>query len=192
MDPRAIEKAKEHLAIARRAYAEMAAATNLADVAQGWSSLLTESQRFFSKLDAGASGRSTSWSGRIKHERKTDELLQYVHQARHADEHGLDDITEKKPGGVKIAVGGEGVHIDRLEIRGGRIVEAKFIGKPPTIEVIPAEVILKPVVNRGLAFAPPTSHRKKPFNKTTPLSVGNALIEYMDEKLVEACKFANS
>jgi hypothetical protein len=64
-------------------------------MSQLWSDYLAGSQRVFSKLAAAASGgKCSAWSGRIKNQRKNDELLQYVHQARHADEHGLEAIAK--------------------------------------------------------------------------------------------------
>jgi hypothetical protein len=54
----------------------------------------------FNKLELGAknSAKSRAWYGTKVHQRRTDPLLQ---QARNADEHGLEFVTEKQPGSVR-------------------------------------------------------------------------------------------
>jgi hypothetical protein len=57
-------------------------------------------QPVFTKLEQGAKShpKSQPWSGPVKHQRRTDALLQYIHQARNSDEHGIQRITDRKIG----------------------------------------------------------------------------------------------
>ena len=64
-----------------------------------WVDFVFASNRFFSKLEQGSkSGNSSkNWYGRVKHLRRTDELMRYMHQARHSSEHSLAPLSIASP-----------------------------------------------------------------------------------------------
>ena len=89
MDEKALAAAKDKLRLAKAKLDAMQAATHLNELADCWSDFLTEVQRVYTRLiKATEHGSSKGWSDQVKHARKTDELLSYVHHARNADEHG--------------------------------------------------------------------------------------------------------
>lgn len=102
-------------------------------------------------------GPSSTWFGRLKASRKSTPLLSYLHQARHADEHGLERITAEEHGHVGIGVGGGHIHIERLEIRNGVITQlaGSQNGGPLQVKVTPPHLMLNRVENRGAIYHPP-------------------------------------
>lgn len=85
--------------------------------------------------------------------RSSEPLLQYVHQARHADEHGLQPIAQIRPGSTTIS---GGTIVGPSRIVGGNPA-ATVIAPGSTAKVIfsPATVVAGNVTNRGVVFAPP-------------------------------------
>jgi hypothetical protein len=110
---------------------------------------LTSSHRVFSKLAAGAqAGKSSAWYGRIKRERKNDDLLAYMQQARHADEHGLEKIADASGGALQInpANYNAPLKVNDMVIEGGAL--KKLDAENASLKFVPADAILRPVKNR--------------------------------------------
>jgi hypothetical protein len=96
MDNKAIEAAKEKLKLAREKVAAMSTANQINMLAQLWEEFLTLQQQVFLRLKkAFECGPSKYWSDQLQFERRTDPMLQYVEQARHANEHGIE-ISQKR------------------------------------------------------------------------------------------------
>src|SRR5262245_26190578 len=100
MDARAIQQAKDLLQATKAAVDQLKNAGDFAEFNRAWSAFLFSSNRIYGKLSAGSrlNAKSRQWLGRKKRERKQDPLLQYLHQARNSDEHGLEPVTEIVPG----------------------------------------------------------------------------------------------
>jgi hypothetical protein len=96
MNPRAISAAQAEIARARRAILLLEKPKNFSEAASAWFEFLLAANRIYSKLERGAkgNGRSMAWFGRMKHARKNDELLSYLHHARNAEEHGLEQSIQ--------------------------------------------------------------------------------------------------
>jgi hypothetical protein len=97
MDPTALELARERLRRAERALDELRTASNFREAEDAWSDFLLAANAVFSKLERGAlgHGKSRAWFGRVKHQRKSDPLLRYLHFARNSDEHGIERVTTR-------------------------------------------------------------------------------------------------
>lgn len=98
MKPEAVEQAKIRLAKARRATARLLEAQSYEDAEDAWTDFLSAATAVYSKLEQGCKkhGPSEAWYGRKKKFRKDDQLLNYLHQARNSDEHGIERVVEKK------------------------------------------------------------------------------------------------
>lgn len=57
-----------------------------------WANFLVAANGVYSKLEQGSKGHgpSEAWYARKNQERKTDETLRYIHQARNAEEHSIE------------------------------------------------------------------------------------------------------
>ena len=75
-------------------------ATNYADFEAAWTDFLVSTNAIYTILEVGAKGspQSRQWFGRKKIERRNDPLLQYLHQARNADEHGMAPVADRSRG----------------------------------------------------------------------------------------------
>lgn len=88
---------------------------------------------------------------KYKYLRKRDPLLQYVHQARNADEHGLALVAVTRPA---FAVVSGGTLMPGSVITGdGQSVLA--LGSTARVVFHPASVVANPVMNRGEVYQPP-------------------------------------
>ena len=108
MEAIAIERAKLRLEKARCALAVLAGAKSFHDAESAWFDFLIGCGSAFNQLEQGAKGygRSEAWYGRVKHLRKNDPVLRYVHFARNSDEHGNKYVTARHPdGGLNLGFG---------------------------------------------------------------------------------------
>ena len=120
MKQAAIYQVQERLARARDAVRRMMEADPYDYKAfdQSWSEFLQAASGIYNKLEQGAKGcpKSEGWYGRKKHERKKDQLLLYLKEARAADHHGITGTTlhsfsaklDARTQGVKLNKGPDG------------------------------------------------------------------------------------
>jgi len=152
--------------------------------------------RVYTKLEQGAkdNGRHKAWFGRKKHERRQDPLLRYIKNARDADEHGLDRITERASGGVGINFppGKTKATVKRGSIGGGQI--ALEFEQPTEISVhaYPASVKLIAVTNYGDRYEAPIEHLGQPILRVhpqahpNPIPVAQLAISHLEKLIAEA------
>ncbi len=141
---------------ARESLREMESASCLADLQDAWEDFLIYHQRAWNRC--GAYYKDKAYWGQLlpKHAalRGNDSLLQFVQQARHADEHGIDPSSRVQLGYTTL---GPGTYTGGTTIVGG----SKFVlgpGSTGSVSVTPSAVRTKPVVNRGVTFHPPLLH----------------------------------
>jgi hypothetical protein len=158
MDQAAIDASKKHLERATVALAVIEGASALKEIEVAWSDFLIASNRIFSKLEQGAkvNGKSTVWFGRKKHERRTNELLKYLHRARNADEHGIAQVTERSQPGLALGVGPGAWRFDGTFGPGGQVP-----GQSRFVEKIPSKVKLVRVYDTGSPYEPPKDESGK-------------------------------
>lgn len=143
----AVRQAKERLDYARGAVEALAKGKNSKEIGRAWQEYLSNIDAIYEKLRNGSkyNGASEGWYGRVKHIRKTDELLRYLHHARNADLHGLDQSVQHKFNAPIIETVKTAAEVDKskgeylLRINTGRpdqpwLIKAKF---PATIKLIP-------------------------------------------------------
>lgn len=165
----------------------MGAARDIDEADHEWRSFLNFIAQVLEKLARGyrnAAGAVTPWIGQQCATRDADPLLEYLYQARHADQHTTQDAVDKIPGRreLRIGAGERGVFIERLEIRDGRVVT--YRGSAPIQErVTPPKLALAPIVTRGSEYAPPTSHLGQPFESRDPLDAAAAAIRHYERVL---------
>jgi hypothetical protein len=194
MRKEAIEKATKRLESARRHLVEAECARSYREFESAWTPMLVALNNIYAALEQGAKDntRSRPWFGRKKYERRCDPLLQYLHQARDADEHSLAPVTQLKHGSVGIGAVGS-VYIKRLQIdssEDGTRVELETgpgsTGKP-IISVTPATARLVAVTSRGVTYDPPDLHQDKKLEDGSPIAVARLGLAY-HELLIEEAK----
>lgn len=197
-DPaKAFEAAQEKFAGAKAKLEAMKAAKTLDELSVLWEEFLAEYHRVLLRLrKATEQGNGKGWFNSILNSQRTDELLRYMLHARDAAEHGIEKITEKRPGGVAIRPKqGNSILVRRMEIRGDHS-GAKITIDPETMEEIeitfhPDNVSLVTVVDRGTAYQPPTSHLGRAIADVSPVALAEIAIAYLEAKIAEAGQFFN-
>jgi len=185
--PKAFSRAKDHLESARRNLEATAKASSLDELAWAWSGFLTDAQRVFSKLrEATRAGPSKRWSEILQRTRDQDELLRYVHQARHADEHGLERIAQKQNGELNITAGDGPAHIHTITAIPGKGVSIEYRGERPVVTWTPERVVLLPVRNRGVVYPVPTQHLRQRLPDATAISIAERAYQFLAEAVAEA------
>jgi hypothetical protein len=103
----------------------MTSAPSLETFELAWIEYLHRLERFWNRSLAhfSKSPKWAGWSGRYQTERRKDELLAYLTNARGADEHTVAPITERAAGGFGInPAEGNSLHIERMEFRGDQVL----------------------------------------------------------------------
>lgn len=163
MEKKAIDAAVNAANKARAAVAVMEKSAKFSELESAWSDFLIAANRIYTKLEQGAkaNGTSQAWFGRKKHQRKKDTLLCYIHHARNVDEHGLTEITEKRLGRLALGIGPGAWRFDGTIGPGGTMTVTALGGQVPGVskfaEIIPAKIIMIPIVDRGEKYDPPKS-----------------------------------
>lgn len=192
MDIRHFMRAEEHRSACEEKSVGLAEAPNFDIAARRWSDFLVEHQRWFTRMQQALErGPSAAWFGTLKGSRKSDPLYQYLHQARHADEHGLERIVDAQPGSVGIGVGGGFVHIERLVIEHGVIthLSGSQNGGPLKVRITEAHLKLNQVENRGVTYTPPIcAVRGQPYSA---IRAAKECLDKMEIASGEAQKFFN-
>jgi hypothetical protein len=177
-------KVTEELEKARAALEEMRKTYDLLSYEEAWKLFLSRLERVWNKLcnHLSKSPKYKNWLviDHVKQLRENDPLLSYLRYARGADEHTIEEITERQSRGIGInpATGNE-LHIEHLTIANGKIsIKSKH---PLKISFIPEKIKLKSVTNRNGTYNPPKTHLGDPINSIEPISIAEAgLIFYED------------
>jgi hypothetical protein len=198
MDSPAIQQCLKRLEKATLALHRLDQSNDLKETEAAWSDLIMAAGSIYSKLEQASktSGKLNAWYGRVKHERKTDTLLSYIHHARNTDEHGLEDITRiakreatlrfhepfdpQKLDGVQLFVGTDETGAPRFKVSDGA---------PTTVEhFVEPTVVLVEVKDKRYndTFPPPSTHLGKNLDDTRPLAVGRRAVAYLERLIANA------
>ena len=139
------EQPSFELAKARAAIEIMRNAKALDEFEESWKEFLGRLERIWSKSKShfGKSPKWNGWKGKFEPLRKTDPLLSYLINARGADEHTVNEIVGRMPGGIGInPAEGSSLYIEHMESKDGNI----FIKSPQKIKVefLPEKTTLLP------------------------------------------------
>jgi hypothetical protein len=169
-DDEPLMRSKRELRTARLAVEGMRAAKSFEDYVAAWQTFLDRLEKVWVKVERECQPHRPAFASRqaaAKKLRKEDELLAYLHQARHADQLTIQPTAADVLGGfqVKIPPGHTiEVSIDKaagtLTVRG--LTEAAVVLGPCRI--------LLPFQNRGVVYNPPRSHLGASLGDTSPLT----------------------
>lgn len=185
-----LDKARKRLAEAFASVEQLERATAWEDFEAGWSRFLSAINATYNILGASSRGepKSEGWFSKIQGLRRSDDLLGYLMHARNSNDHGIDSVLERKPGGLGIGKGAREVHIEKLVVEKGKITTLRGSqdGGPLRVEIIPERIELRPVIDRGVEYAPPTSFLGKEIPDRSPAAVGKVGLEFIARLFAEA------
>lgn len=184
MNDKALSQAKSRVQAAKKKLEDMLLSGSPNDTCALWSEFLTEHNKAYQKLyRATETGKSKIWADKLKNTRKCDELLRYIHHARNADEHGIEDITASDPSVLTIGDPGEDVHIEYLNINGPNVSGKVHHG---TVRWYPPRVRLIPVKDRGEIYDLPHVHLGEEISPDSPFRLGELACKYLESVIREA------
>ncbi|HEY8099639.1 MAG TPA: hypothetical protein VIF82_02705 [Burkholderiaceae bacterium] len=178
------------LAKARAAVEAMRNAKTLDEFDESWKELLGRLERVWTKgiNHFGKSPKWNGWKGKFEPLRRSDPLLSYLVNARGADEHTINEIIGRDPGGIGInAAEGNSLYIEHMEIKNGKI----FIQSPQKIRIdfLPARTTLLPITNRGRTYPIPTSHLGNFVDPMNVIAVAELGVQFYECFLSQAEEF---
>jgi hypothetical protein len=186
VDKVAIKHAWEWLHQAQLSCKRLQSSKTFSEIDRSWTSFLLASGTIYSKLEKGAKGdpKSEPWFGRIKHERKKDPLLSYIHHARNTVEHGITEITTHSPS--ELSIHGD-IQIDHMIINHTGNIASGFIKgidpkRPPKVIFKESSVELLPVTDDRFndTFQVPESHLGIPLDSQHPKIIAEIALKYLD------------
>jgi hypothetical protein len=195
MKPQGVEKARYYLNKAKAALERVRVSRNFEQFSDAWVDFLAALNSVHSKLEAASEGnpKSYQWMSKKIHIRRKDPLLLYLHQARNAEEHGIEDVAEDA--GIGVSVLGTG-YIKSMVIVGGKVVSADF-GHGPIPKIIErpkggARLVSVRNSKYGDVFDPPTEHLGKPLQARSVTELGQIAIDYHAALIDDAAKLIPS
>ncbi len=194
MKAEAITKARSRLTRAKEAIAVLHTPEGQDRFEADWTDFLLASNTVYTVLEQGAKAtpQSRQWFGRKKLERRRDPLLQYLHQARNADEHGLEATYDCTNQTLDVTFPpGHAPKTTTIKLDDGTEITADV---PANSEGMLIEVRLFHLVTvrdsrYGTAYDPPAEHLGLPLEHgTNPLFVADLALDYLDALIDEAGK----
>ena len=200
MDSRAIVKAQSRLRVAKQAALDLAHCDNFETFTDTWYRFLTSAKNIYTVLEQGAkvSAQSRQWFGAKAAERRGDTLLQYLYEARNADEHGLEPISEVTGGDLRISFPNTGcdftaaVHVahvnSNFSVAPFEIISADHSGGETidTFQTVKKARLIDVVARGNRVLAPPTTHMGIPITERSPEAIAGLALIYLDSLVSEA------
>lgn len=198
MDSRAITKAESRLRVAKQAAQDLPSCRDFEAFTDTWYKFLTSAKNIYTVLEQGAktSPQSRQWFGAKATFRRNDPLLQYLYEARNADEHGLEPISEVRGGDLRFSFP-EGdfsgaVHVRRisesLSEQNFKIIDVDCSdGKTiDTFQSIPKARLIEVDARGNRKIQPPINHKGKNIDDRSPEAVASLALVYLDSLISEA------
>ena len=178
------------LSKAQIAIEAMRNAKTLEEFEESWKEFLSRLERVWNKGVSHfcKSPRWNGWKGQFERLRKTDPLLSYLVNARGAEEHTVNEIVGKEPGGIGInPAERNSLYIEHMEINNGNI----FIKSPQKIKIdfMPARTTLLPITNRGRTYPVPSTHLGNAVDPMNVIAIAEAGAQFYEKFLSQAEKF---
>ena len=185
----ALERAAERYRMASEAVESLAKANSYNEFSTAWFNFLMAWKGIYTLLEQGAKDapESKQWFAAKRKIREEDPLLEYLYQARNAEEHGLSRTWRSSTGEVLVKVTpGQNISHSKDPITGQFTVFDADTGEP--LEMVqqtsagPALVLIR---NRNKEYGPPIGHLGEVVD-ITPTGVAAAGLVYMQSLLIEA------
>lgn len=163
---------------AAEAIEEMQVAADVDRYEKAWLDYLHYLERSWHKLERMPEAMSQHDLSRARQNRKSDPLLSYLRHARNVDQHTIEQVARKHPGGLKISGGTQGGTIHRGSFFGDGRVSNLVSEGALHIEFLPEHMGIVGVTNRGVFYDIPTHHLDIPLNSLVPHDLAQLALDY--------------
>lgn len=183
--------ARKEIKAAKRALQSLIEASNFEDMEQFWRDCINHIEKSHTKLLSATSTVKNKFSSTFSKQildKSNDELLTYVNQARHSDNHSIRDITKNVDSSIGFGIpnGANSVYIEKMTMNRGVITE--YSGTPIKVTFTNAHIDAIPVINRGNTFQPPKNHKGNKLLSTKPVELARLAIIFHDEWIEASAK----
>lgn len=166
---------------------------SLNEIDENWKNYLSQLERVWSKSQAHfkKSPKWNTWQGRYVKLRRQDELLAYLINARGADEHTVEEITQKQSGGYGFSAAKPGGVVEIKNLRTGpkgEILNLE-VGDGVIVSAIPSRIRLLPITNRGVNYPTPRTHLGKEIDSENLVTISEAGVNFYENFLNSAEDF---
>jgi hypothetical protein len=181
-----LRHSKQELRAARIALEGMRAAKSLEEFAISWRGFLDRLEKSWVKAERECQAFRNlfePWQGAFKNLRRNDELLRYLYQARHADQHSIQPMTRELIAQLQLLIPPLGT------------VELRLDEEKQTVTVIgecqfgltrgPGYLLL-PIENKGVSFAPPIEHLGEKLPRNDAILVAEKGLAFYEDFVVKA------
>ena len=184
MNKQATAKAATKLERLTRSVEAMKTAESSEAIEDAWVDFLIAASTFYSTLEQGAktNDKSKAWFGRKKHERRTDQLLRYLHHARNAEEHGIARITGRSNSKIFLKSKGAAVMLQSDGKNWNVVSQTGDVEYPGDVVTL----VRVQDIRFGDWFDPPEQHLGQNLNDTSPPAIAELGAAYLGEMLSEA------
>ena len=164
-------------------------ADNPAAIESLWGEFVMAAGAVYSKLEQGSksNGTSAAWFGKKKHERKSDPLLRYIHQARNADEHGIELITARHNSEITLGPGASATLV-ATDNHTWTVQDAQGEIQYPQDRVVLVRVHDP---RFGDHFDPPDEHLGAPVPNRLPHTIAELALTYLEGLVAEAARLGS-
>lgn len=196
MNPKAVSKAKDRLALAYRQLDAASQAKSHGEFSDHWYLFLVATKNIYTSLEQGTkvSPQSLQWYGAVKKIRRDDELLQYLFQARDDAEHGVEAVTRFEPG--HLIVGGSAYGHSKSHSM-DMVIDSQGVptitrlqsldGLPVYVHQENPRTVLATVTGRGdIKYEPPTKHLGRTLQELSPIELGRLALSYFETLIKDA------
>ncbi|BEU51447.1 hypothetical protein [Ralstonia pseudosolanacearum] len=175
MSGKKLAAAQKELAFAKKAVDGLRTATAPDEEEYHWKEFIGRLTRFWNKTESALKGDPKFYKSphveRVKGALKSDELIRYLSQARHADEHRHEEITGVMPGGVENVSSSGQVRVRNPKIT----INGVTMDVPPppgfSRRVVRAELRLRAVRNRQQTYEIPRTHDGQHIGDASPVAL---------------------
>lgn len=175
MSGKKLAAAQKELAFAKKVVDGLRTATAPDEEEYHWKEFIGRLTRFWNKTESALKGDPKFYKSphveRVKGALKSDELIRYLSQARHADEHRHEEITGVMPGGVENVSSSGQVRVRNPKIT----INGVTMDVPPppgfSRRVVRAELRLRAVRNRQQTYEIPRTHDGQHIGDASPVAL---------------------
>jgi hypothetical protein len=175
-----LKHSKKELKLAKDSLESMKKAENIKDFEKNWKNFLNYLEKVWKKAERECQSfrnKFEPWQSNFKNERKEDPLLQYLKNARDADEHTIEEFIEKSP---------QHILITSLPKEKSFIVHDSKVTYEVTsgVQFYPEKIVATSFTNSGKLFYPPCTHLGKQVNEpNNPILLAELGSEFYEDYL---------
>ena len=184
--------ARKEIKAAKKCLQSMESSHDLDEMEQLWRDCINHIEKSHTKLLSATNpvkGKFSSFFSKKITQKKNDELLRYVNQARNTDNHSIADLSRKVPPSTRYSSlpGAKSHYIKHMVIGSYGQIE-HYEGDPMLVKFHPASIEVISVTNSGVMYSPPNTHLGVPVASKSPIVLARKAISFFEDWIEDSSK----